>query len=82
MDQIIAGKPKIEEIFSANINGLHYINENSGISGGDTHIKSSATSLKAHFGFEIFCMSGDEFIGITPQISQVDFETNTIRPVR
>ncbi len=61
-------------VISVNINGLKEVNDNAGINAGDELIKVSAHLLRDHFGFEIYRMSGDEFIGLAPDISQEDFE--------
>ncbi len=74
IDQIMSESPTSLGVIMANVNGLKYINENIGITGGDDHIKKSARQIKDHFGFEIFRMSGDEFIGVAPNIHTVDFE--------
>ncbi len=74
IDQIMSAKPKSLGVIVANINGLKYINENAGITGGDEHIKKAALCIKEVFGFEVFRMSGDEFMGLLADIEEKDFE--------
>lgn len=74
VDSVLGGKPKTLGVISANINGLKFVNEKYGISGGDDYIKRSAKRIKEHFKFEFFRMSGDEFIGIAPNTDKEAFE--------
>ncbi len=78
VDQILDEKPKTMGAIVVNINGLKFINENQGISGGDEHIRKSALAIKNHFGFEIFRMSGDEFVGIAPNIPEEEFQSKVM----
>ncbi len=75
IDEILKGSPKTMGAILANINGLKIINEKHGILAGDEHIKKSAKRIKKHFGFEFFRMSGDELLGISPDMSEEDFES-------
>ncbi|MFI3115897.1 MAG: GGDEF domain-containing phosphodiesterase [Clostridia bacterium] len=79
----IAYSKKIEEIKNApyksigvivvNINGLKKINEGFGYVQGDMHIKSVASKIRKHFGYVFYRISGDEFIGIAPNIQKEKF---------
>ncbi|MFI3200233.1 MAG: GGDEF domain-containing phosphodiesterase [Eubacteriales bacterium] len=66
--------PKSLGVVSVNINGLKYVNENLGNSGGDDLICHTATQLKEYFKFDFFRMSGDEFIGLAPNMAKEIFE--------
>lgn len=79
LDEIMMEGPKSMGVVSVNINGLKSINENEGIEQGDLHIKKSAERLVEHFGFEFFRMSGDEFIGLAPDITEDEFEQNAMK---
>lgn len=61
-------------VISININGLKNINEHSGITAGDSHIKTCANQLKDHFGYEFYRMSGDEMLAIAPNVEESEFE--------
>lgn len=75
MDVIMNPRPTSLGVISVNINGLKHINENLGITAGDKHILGAAVRLKEHFGYEFFRMSGDEFVGIAPNVENAAFET-------
>ncbi len=75
MDLWKSTPPKSLGVVSVNVNGLKYVNDSIGISGGDVLIKNSAARLKEHFNFPFFRMSGDEFIGIAPEILEFSFES-------
>lgn len=74
MDMMMAKKPKTMGVISVNVNGLRHINETYGIEQGDAHIRKSATALQKHFGFDFFRMSGHEFLGVLPDVPELDFE--------
>lgn len=74
IDEILKMEPKMLGIISVNINGLKYINENSGISAGDKHIMAAIVRLKEHFNYEFFRMSGDELVGIACNVESGEFE--------
>lgn len=78
LKQVWADKPKTLGVISANVNGLKVINENLGIHGGDEAIKSSAKYLTEHFGYLFFRMSGDEFLGIAPNIDSHSFNEQVV----
>ncbi len=67
--------PNTLGVISVNINGLKNINNNLGNKAGDEHIKNSANRLKSHFGYDIFRVSGDEFIGLASDVEKEEFET-------
>ncbi|MFI3252767.1 MAG: bifunctional diguanylate cyclase/phosphodiesterase [Eubacteriales bacterium] len=75
VDRILEESPKSLGIISANINGLKYVNEKLGIEGGDEYVKKCAKRIKEHFQFVIFRMSGDEFLGIAPNVEKEEFES-------
>ncbi|MFI3254909.1 MAG: bifunctional diguanylate cyclase/phosphodiesterase [Eubacteriales bacterium] len=66
--------PKKLGVISVNINGLKNINNNLGNEAGDEHIKKSGTAVKSHFGYDIFRVSGDEFIGLAYDVDKEEFE--------
>ncbi len=66
--------PKKLGVISANINGLKNINNNLGNEAGDEHIKKSALALKKHFGYDIYRVSGDEFIALAEEEEKESFE--------
>ncbi len=74
MDKMAEQKFESMGVISVNINGLKMINENTGISGGDLHIKTSTQRLKKHFGYLFFRLSGDEFLAIAPDVDKDEFE--------
>ncbi|MFI3250278.1 MAG: bifunctional diguanylate cyclase/phosphodiesterase [Eubacteriales bacterium] len=61
-------------VISININGLKNINNNLGNQAGDEHIKKSGLTVKSHFGYDIFRVSGDEFIGLAYDVDKEEFE--------
>ncbi|MFI3254161.1 MAG: bifunctional diguanylate cyclase/phosphodiesterase [Eubacteriales bacterium] len=65
MEKIKESSPKTIGVISVNINGLKGINTAYGNEVGDNQVKKSANKVKSHFGFTIFRMSGDEFIGFS-----------------
>ncbi|MFI3250239.1 MAG: EAL domain-containing protein, partial [Eubacteriales bacterium] len=73
LKEIWENKPKTLGVISANINGLKITNENEGITGGDKLIKDTATRIKEHFGIDFFRLSGDEFLGIAPNMDSRTF---------
>ncbi len=73
IDQILAQKPKNLGVIIFNINGMKSINEKFGISSGDEHIKKSAKYIQDFLGYDIFRMSGDEFVSVIENIEETDF---------
>ncbi len=66
--------PKTLGVISVNINGLRNINNTLGNESGDEHIKKSSKRVKAYFGYDIFRVSGDEFIGLAYDVDKEEFE--------
>ncbi|MFI3254596.1 MAG: bifunctional diguanylate cyclase/phosphodiesterase [Eubacteriales bacterium] len=67
-------QPQKLGVISVNINGLKNINNNLGNEAGDEHIKKSGKKIQSHFGFDIFRVSGDEFIGLASDVDKEEFE--------
>lgn len=78
IDKLMAKKPSMMGVVSININGLRLINEREGIAQGDRHIQKSAKRVMDHFGFEFYRMSGDELVGLAPNVSEIDFEVKAM----
>ncbi len=78
IDAIMSQKPETLGVISVNVNGLRHINELYGIEQGDIHIQKSAKRLQEYFGVDIFRMSGHEFLGVVPNVTEKEFESQVM----
>ncbi len=74
VEQISSDPPKTLGVLSININGLKQVNEKLGINEGDNYIKNTANKLENHFSYDFYRLSGDEFVGLAPEVSKEEFE--------
>lgn len=75
IEQMKVSSPQSLGIVFVNVNGLKQINVEGGFVKGDSHIQKSAITVRDHFGFDFYRISGDEFVGVAPDISKEEFET-------
>ncbi|MFI3254792.1 MAG: bifunctional diguanylate cyclase/phosphodiesterase [Eubacteriales bacterium] len=74
IEQISCSPPKSLGVLAININGLKQVNERLGINEGDNYIKKIAKQLQNHFCYEFYRLSGDEFVGLAPDVSKEELE--------
>ncbi len=74
MSELEAYPPNSLGIIFVNINGLKEVNETAGYHQGDLFIQSAAEKVKQHLPCQFFRVSGDEFVGVAPNISQQELE--------
>ncbi len=74
MQELAHFAPKKMGVIFVNINGLKIVNQNMGCLQGDSHIKSAARTLRKHFPYPFYRISGDEFLGIALDVDKEELE--------
>lgn len=70
IDTLKLAPPQSMGVIFANVNGLKHINHDFGYSKGDVYIQKVAEILKNHFQTDFYRISGDEFVGLFPEIQE------------
>ncbi|MFI3250449.1 MAG: bifunctional diguanylate cyclase/phosphodiesterase [Eubacteriales bacterium] len=74
LTEIHNNRPKSLGVLFVNLNGLRKTNEYLGFEVGDAQIKKTAGILREFFTGQFYRISGDEFVGFSPDCEKSQFE--------